>query len=122
MTSVAVGFDVSELDDLQKLLTTAVTRVAKERAAGLERHADAVRDQAIATARGYTKGTGALADDIEVTGTPLTKRVGSDLREAFFLEVGSHNTGSPRPFLTGPARIEITKLLQELGVAAMPDA
>lgn len=120
MTSVRVGFDTHELDDLQHLLSTAASRVAKERSIGLERAADAVRDQAIETARSYPKGTGALADDIEVRGTPLTKSVGSDLREAFFLEFGSPNTGEPRPFLTGPARIEITKLLVELGHTAEP--
>lgn len=120
MTTVGIGFDTSEIDNLQKLLSNAVARVPKERVTGLDRAAEAVRSQAIEAARGYTKGTGALADDIEVRGTPLTKRVGSDLREAFFLEFGSPNTGAPRPFLTGPARIEITKLLVELGHTAGP--
>lgn len=119
-TSVAVGYDTSELANLQRTLVLAAIRIDKERAAGLQRAATAVRDQAIQTARTYTKGTGALAENIEVTGTPLTKQVGSDLREAFFLELGSPNTGGPRPFLTGPARIEITKLLVELGHIAEP--
>lgn len=117
---VNVSFDTSELENLNRLLAAAAARVDKERASALARAADKVRSQAETTARGYTKGTGALADSITVTGTPLTKIVGSTLREGFFLEFGSPNTGGPRPWLTQPARTEMTRLLEELGRAAAP--
>lgn len=120
MNDVAITFDTSELDNLNALLGAAAARVDKERASALSHHAEQVASTGRATVRGYTKGTGALADDISVTGTPLTKVVGSDLREAFFLEFGSPNTGAPRPWLTAPARFEMTELLKELGHAAGP--
>lgn len=116
----AVTFDTSELDDLTTMLVVAAARVDKVRSMGLARTAESVRSQAEATVRGYPHATGALADDLHVSGTPLTKVVGSTLRESFFLEFGSPTTGGPRPFLTGPARTEITKLLKELGAAAVP--
>lgn len=120
MNEVSVTFDTSELDNLNGLLGEAITRVDKERASALSHHAELVASTARATVRGYTKGTGVLAEDISVTGTPLTRVVGSPLREAFFLEFGSPNTGAPRPWLTGPARVEMTELLKELGHAAEP--
>lgn len=121
MTTANISFDTSEIDNLNELLTNAASRVDKERVSALARTADTVRSQAAATARGYTKaGTGALADSVTVSGTPLTKVVGSPLREAFFLEFGSPTTGGPRPWLTAPARTEITKLLHELGDMAEP--
>lgn len=116
-----VTFDTSELDDLNKMLTAAAAKVEKTRASGLARAAESVRDQAASTVRSYPHSTGALANDLHVSGTPLTKTVGSTLREAFFLEFGSPTTGGPRPFLTGPARTEITRLLVELGRAAIPE-
>lgn len=121
MTSANIEFDTSELDDLNTMLMTAAARVDKVRATGLARTAETVRDQAAATVRSYPHATGALANDLHVSGTPLTKLVGSTLREAFFLEFGSPTTGGPRPFLTGPARTEITRLLEELGRAAIPE-
>lgn len=120
MTTSNITFDASELDDLNAMLTRAAAKVDTTRSRGLERTARSVRDQAAATARSYPHATGALADSVEVSGTPLTKVVGSTLREAFFLEFGSPTTGGPRPWLTGPARTEITRLLEELGKAAIP--
>jgi hypothetical protein len=121
MSSAEITFDTSELDDLNAMLTRAAAKVDKTRAAGLMRTAQSVRDQAAATASSYPHATGALADDLSISGTPLTKRVGSTLRESFFLEFGSPTTGGPRPYLTGPARTEITRLLEELGRAAIPE-
>jgi hypothetical protein len=120
MTIDRISFDTSELDGLNEMLSAAAGRVAKERAVALERTATAIRTEAVQTARGYPHATGALAESIDVTGTPLTKIVGSPLREAFFLEYGSPNTGGPRPWLTGPARVGMTKLLVELGHVAEP--
>ena len=120
MSTVNVTFDTSDLDNLNLMLTTAAARLDKARASGLARAADRIRSDAAATVRGYPHATGALADSITVSGTPLTKVVGSTLREAFFLEFGSPTTGGPRPWLTRPARTEMTKLLEELGRAAIP--
>lgn len=119
--AVDITFDTHEIDDLNKKLIEASIRVARERARGLSRAAEAVRTQAAATARSYPHATGALADSVEVSGTDLSKRVGSTLREAFFLEFGSPTTGGPRPWLTGPARTEINHLFDDLSKAAMPE-
>lgn len=121
MAGADITFDTSELDDLNAMLTRAAAKVDKTRAAGLMRTAESVKAQAAATARSYPHATGALADSLMIGGTPLTRIVGSTLREAFFLEFGSPTTGGPRPFLTGPARKEITRLLEELGKAAIPE-
>lgn len=112
--------DFSALDDLNRLLEAAVKRTAKARADELNKTAEKVRDQAAAIAASYPKGTGALAANVTVTGTALTRRVGSDLREGWFLEFGSPNTGAPRPWLTGPAGRGAEELLAELGKAAAP--
>jgi hypothetical protein len=117
---MSVEWDASELDDLGELFSTTVARVSRERATRLASHAEAIRSQAATEAAGYRHATGALAEDLRVTGGDVTKRVGSSLREAFFLEFGSPTTGSPRPYLTGPARKEVDALLRELGEAAMP--
>lgn len=121
MTTANVTFDTSELDDINTMLSRAAAKVDTTRARGLEQTANSVRDQAAATARSYAHASGALANDVSVSGTPLTKVVGSTLREAFFLEFGSPTTGGPRPWLTAPARTEITRLLEELGKAAIPE-
>ena len=121
MTAPHITFDTSELDDLNNMLSRAAAKVVGVRGAGLARTAEAVKSQAAQTARNYPHATGALADSQTVSGTQLTKRVGSTLREAFFLEFGSPTTGGPRPWLTGPGRTEITKLLEELGEAAVPE-
>lgn len=120
MFTVQVTADTSDIDELNKVLSEAAARVDKERAVALTRTAHKVRDIAVATVRGYTKGTGALADNVVIGGTPLTRTVGSELREAAFLEFGSPNTGGPRPWLTQPAHLGMTALLNELGAAAEP--
>jgi hypothetical protein len=119
-TTSNITFDTSELDDLNDMLVRAAVRVASTRARGIERAANSVRDQAASTAASYPHATGALAADVAVSGTALTKIVGSDLREAFFLEFGSPTTGGPRPWLTGPARTEMLHLLEALSEASIP--
>lgn len=120
MTTANVQYDSSELDNLNVLLAAAAARVDRVRARGLATAAQNVRAAGEATARAYPKGTGALADNVTVSGTALTQVVGSDLREASFLEFGSPNTGAPRPWLTAPAHAEMTQLLKDLGEAGSP--
>lgn len=110
-----VGIDVSELGDLAGMLSRAATRTHAERAAALDKVAHQVQSEATAIASTYTKGTGALASSIEVGGTPVSRRIFADLREAYFLEFGSPNTGPPRPWLTGPAEKGARELFDELG-------
>jgi hypothetical protein len=116
-----IEFDTSELDDLSNMLGRTAEKLVKARALGLARTAESVREQAAATAASYPHATGALAGSLRVSGTQFTKVVGSDRREALFLEFGSPTTGGPRPFLTGPARTEIGRLAEELGKAAIPE-
>ena len=121
MSTSAITFDTSDLDNLNDMLTRAAAKVDTTRARGLEHTARSVRDQAAATARSYPHATGELADSVEIRGTPLTKVVGSTKRQGFFLEFGSPTTGGPRPWLTQPARLGMTALLEELGKAAIPE-
>ena len=110
-----VGIDVSELGDLAGMLSRAAERPRAERAAALDKVAHQVQSEATAIASTYTKGTGKLAESIELSGTPLSRRIFANVREAFFLEFGSPNTGPPRPWLTGPAEKGAKELFDELG-------
>lgn len=115
MTTSDISLDTSGLDDLNALLQAAIEKTPRERAKALDATARTVAARASATAGSYTKGTGDLANSVTVSGSDLTKLVGADLREAWFLEVGSPSTGAPRPWLTGPAMDEVAKLLTKLG-------
>lgn len=110
-----VGIDVSDLADLARMLERAAARPHAERAAVLDRVAREVQAEATAIAATYTKGTGRLVESIELSGTPVSRRIFADVREAFFLEFGSPNTGAPRPWLTGPAERGAKELFDELG-------
>ncbi len=104
----------SDVDGLTKLLETARVRSYTERTKVLKRIAEDVAAKASATARSYPHATGTLADAVEVDGTPASKRIHADVREAFFLEYGSPSTGGPRPWLSAPARDGANQLLAEL--------
>lgn len=118
--SADVFADFTALDDLNSFLEQAITRTAKERTKALDETSEEVRSEAAAIAASYPNGTGALAENVTVSGTDLTKRVGSDEREGWFLEFGSPNTGGPRPWLTGPADRGAAKMLTRLSKAAEP--
>lgn len=45
-------------------------------------------------------------------------RIGADVRQAFFLEYGSPNTGAPRPWLSSPARSAQMQVLSDMSKAA----
>lgn len=97
--------------------TTELTRLARELADNadeldesigptLDRIANGVMRDAVSNANSYG-GTGELAAATKVTRsgstTSRTRRIGAEVRQAFFLEFGSPTTGGPRPWLTGPA-------------------
>jgi len=116
-----VTIDTSELDKLNALLQRAADRTAKERKRALDKAAKATFDEAHANASSFTKAsTGELAESLQVDGTDLTRRVGSSVRQAFFLEFGSPNTGGPNPWLTEPAERASKSMLDELSDAAKP--
>jgi len=115
-----VTIDTSELDKLNAMLQRAADRTAKERKRALDKAEQTTLTEARATAGSYPNGTGALAASLESGGTDLTRTVGSAVREAWFLEVGTPKTGAPRPWLTGPAEAAVGDMLTELAKAAAP--
>lgn len=113
-----IVFD-SDLDELAKLLEAARNRPYKVRVQALDRAAERVKSRAIATAQSYnTDSTGELASVIDIDGTPASRRIYANVRQAAFLEYGTPTTGAPRPWLTDPARDEVNALLMELADGA----
>lgn len=110
-----ISFDTSDLEHLTELLETARERSWKERTAALKRIAKQVREEATENARAYRKAsTGELVANIEQDGTPARQWIGAPVRQAFFLEYGSPNTGGPDPWLSGPARKGANQLFAEM--------
>lgn len=116
-----VWADLGDLDRLNDMIDVAVTRTAKERSVALRRTADKVESEARANAEAFhIDSTGELAAAVRQTGTDLTRFIGAAPRQAWFLEVGSPDTGAPRPWLSGPADRGAQELLAELGELADP--
>lgn len=113
-----VSADFSDLGKLETLLKSAGRKTAQERTVILGTVAERVRSAAAATAASYPHATGNLAGDVVVTGSALTKRIGSNVKEGHFLEFGSPTTGGPRPWLTGPAEVGTQELVEALAKAA----
>ncbi len=110
-----VTVDTSELAALTALLTKAATRSPTETAAALAVIADQVEAEARSNAASFTTAsTGELAGSITVTGSKLTQTIDAPVRQAFFLEAGSPNTGAPRPWLTGPLETGANALLAKV--------
>ena len=73
------------------------------------------------TAAGYPKATGELASEVSTDmGPGLTGRVYANVRQAWFLEVGSPNTGAPRPWLSEPAERSQERLYAHIIRVAKP--
>ena len=114
-----IHFDATALTRLAKILDTAGAAVAAGSAAALNERAQRVASEARSTAAGYPKGTGALAADVNVSVSGNEAHIFTGQREGYFLEVGSPNTGAPRPWLSGPAEVSAADLgeaLRTLGV------
>lgn len=114
-----ITFD-HDLDELEALLEAARSRPYRDRVKALDAAANRVADEASRIARSYPSATGELADAVDITGTPASRIIGANVRQAFFLEYGSPNTGAPRAWLSGPARAEVNQLLLDLAAAAEP--
>lgn len=115
-----VTVDTSELDELEAILQRAAERTTKERARALREAGEGVAREARANASSwFTKAsTGELAASIETAQRGVSEyRVFANVRQAFFLEYGSPNTGGPRPWLSEPAEKGAERLLTELGKA-----
>lgn len=112
-----ISIDTSDLDRLVGLLEAAADRVDNKASDALRDITGRIASEARATAGGYPHGTGALAAAVEYTTTGLESRVFADVREAFYLEYGSHNTGAPRPWLSEPTERGARDLADKLGKA-----
>lgn len=117
-TYTDISFDTSEIDKLNEMLKAARDRPHAVRAEALDRAEASTIAGAREIAAGYTKGEGILGDSLQSEGSPVHRRVFSDLRESLFLETGSPNTGAPRAWLTGPARKSVDALFIELSESA----
>jgi HK97 gp10 family phage protein len=101
--------DVSELEDLAALLVEAGVKADKISGERLREIATQLRDDAVAAA---PVRTGDLAASIYMRGGKDFRRVGSDIRYAFFVEFGTSDT-PPQPFLFPAARRAEDDLFRE---------
>lgn len=111
--------DVSEIQRLAALFDKAASKIPNDARHELENAARQVQTEAISNAAGMA-WTGALAESVELTMGDDSARIEANVREAFFLEYGSPNTGAPRPWLSGPAERGAAELEDRLGKIADP--
>jgi hypothetical protein len=110
---VSVDFaELNRLNDLWRRKAKDVDKIDGD----VEDVANEIAAEARSTAAGYPKGTGETARsiDVERRGDASYSVVASS-RAAFYLEVGSPNTGAPRPFITGPAERALGELVERVG-------
>ena len=110
---MSVHIDVSELHRLAGMLTTTAAAAPAKATVAVQRTVDQVHAAAIS---GAPVATGELQASIQKEGAGLEGRVWSDTRQAYFLEVGSPNTGPPRAWLTGPAEDGSHELLVSMRI------
>lgn len=109
-----VSADFSQLRQLERLLDEARRKASTIPNTILAPAARRVFTESVANAQGMAD-TGELASSVRLEQT-LTEsgpgyRIGADVRQAFFLEYGSPNTGAPRPWLSAPAQRAVTDVL-----------
>ena len=115
-----ITVDVSEIRQLAHLLAVAADAARDESEEALREVAMKVAAEARSNASGFAD-TGELpagAVQLQVSGSGA--RIYADVRQAFFLEYGSPNTGAPRPWLSGPAERGSTELLKRMAKIAEP--
>lgn len=104
--SQGIQVDMSDLKLLERLLADAERSIAVDAVRIVNRVANQVEREAKQTAASYN-GTGELSRSVRQLGrsdpSGATVAIGAPVRQAFFLEFGSPNTGAPRPWLSGPA-------------------
>lgn len=119
--NITITADYSDIKDLDALLKRASERPHKVRAQELDRVGAQVESEGRANAAAFHKdSTGELAAAVTRTGTPVFQRIYANVRQAFFQEYGSPNTGAPNPWLSGPAQKGADELFDELSKAAEP--
>lgn len=110
------GVDFSDLHRLEAQWRDEAKRLPDDAEDDVDEVVQEVASEARATAAGYPKGTGALAAAVRIVRVGAAAyTVGAAVREAFYLEVGSPNTGGPRPWLTGPAQRALDELVGKIG-------
>jgi len=121
--SSGIQVDMSDLELLERLLADAERAIAVDAVRIVQRAANRVERESKQTASSYN-GTGELSRSIKQLGrsdpSGATVAVGAQVRQAFFLEYGSPNTGAPRPWLSGPAERAQEDILIDLAREAKP--
>ena len=115
-----MSVDYSQINRLRDKFARQAKAFPKVTATEVSAAGDETAAEAKGIAGGYPKGTGALAAAVQVTraGGGVVS-VGAAVREAWYLEVGSPNTGAPRPWLTGPAVRALDELLDRMSKRAV---
>jgi len=115
-----VSVDYSQINRLREKFAHQAEAMPKIAEDEVDDIGEEVASEARGIAAGYPKGTGALAAAVRVirVGSAVVS-VGAAVREAFYLEVGSPNTGAPRPWLTGPATRALEELLERMSKKAV---
>lgn len=113
-----ISIDTSDLDRLAGLIEHAANGALRNADEALGRVVVEVHGEAVRNAAAFNKdSTGELAAAVSYDTTGNSRRVYANVRQAFFLEYGSPNTGPPRPWLSGPAEKGSDRLLMELAKA-----
>lgn len=118
---MAGGFmvDMSDIHELEGLIEHAKNAAPEESAKALETRTTEAYNEALGNARGFHKAsTGALAS---VTTMEMIRGehgiIRAPVRQGWFQEYGSPNTGAPNPWLSGPARAAADRLVRDMGDA-----
>lgn len=118
-----VDIDFGDLDQLERDLDAAERKVSTLTPALVLAASQRLFADAVANAQ-QMADTGELARSVRIDATHRNNEagymIGAAVRQAFFLEYGSPNTGAPRPWLTGPANRELEGLAAQLGKEAEP--
>lgn len=122
--AATVSFDTSQIKKLSKLIDDTRRKTSMVAPQVLTSAANRVFVDAVANAQGMAD-TGELASSTRIQrsdadGALLGFWIGADVRQAFFLEYGSPNTGAPRPWLSSPAMRGQIEALSAIQKAAGP--
>jgi hypothetical protein len=110
--------DFTALRELETFIEQAERRAAMVPPMVLGSAAQGVFIDAVSNAASMAD-TGELSRSVQIERlTDGAYRVGAGVRQAFFLEYGSPNTGAPRPWLSAPAMTAQQRVLSEVSKAA----
>lgn len=110
--------DMSEIDELRRLLATASDRAEGDASEVLDKEVPRVFEEAHNTVISYPHATGETAKSMDYDRKGNTRRVWAETKQARLLEYGTPNTGPPRPWLTGPAErgsLRILRAMSDVG-------